>query len=85
MFGNAELAFKKFFKGGAQFSKFKKLEKKLKREQKRLSRKYECLKKQNKTKKGEATRQNIRKQIVKVQKLCQRLLNLREAKTYTIA
>ncbi|ONI44412.1 transposase [Epulopiscium sp. SCG-B10WGA-EpuloA2] len=55
----------------------RKTEKKLKREQKRLSRKYECLKKQNKTKKGEATRQNIRKQVVKVQKLGQRLVNIR--------
>ncbi len=58
-------------------SRVKKLEKKLKREQVRLSRKYECLKKQSKTKKGEATRQNIRKQIVKVQKLHQRLANIR--------
>ncbi len=58
-------------------SNVKKLEKKLKREQKRLSRKYDCLKKQNKTKKGESTRQNIRKQIVKVQRLHQRLTNIR--------
>lgn len=58
-------------------SKVKKLEKKLKREQVRLSRKYECLKKQNKTKKGEATRQNIHKQVVKVQRLHQRLTNIR--------
>lgn len=58
-------------------SRVKKLEKKLKREQVRLSRKYECLKKQNKIRKGEATRQNIRKQIVKVQKLHQRLANIR--------
>ncbi|ABX43441.1 transposase, IS605 OrfB family [Lachnoclostridium phytofermentans ISDg] len=58
-------------------SRVKKLEKKLKREQVRLSRKYECLKKQNKIRKGEATRQNIRKQIVKVQRLHQRLANIR--------
>lgn len=58
-------------------SRVKKLEKKLKREQVRLSRKYECLKKQNKNRKGEATRQNIRKQIVKVQRLHQRLANIR--------
>lgn len=58
-------------------SRVKKLEKKLKREQVRLSRKYECLKKRNKTKKGEATRQNIHKQVVKVQKLHQRLANIR--------
>lgn len=58
-------------------SRVKKLEKKLKHEQVRLSRKYECLKKQNKTKKGEATRQNIYKQVVKVQRLHQRLGNIR--------
>lgn len=55
----------------------KKLEKKLKREQRRLSRKYESIKKQNKNRKGEATRQNIRKQVVKVQRLYQRLNNIR--------
>lgn len=53
----------------------KKLEKRLKREQVRLSRKYECLKKQNK--KGGATRQNIRKQVVRVQSIHQRLNNIR--------
>ena len=59
-------------------SKIKKLEKKLKREQKKLSRKYESLKKQNKTEeKGGATRKNISKQTVKVQKLHQRLANIR--------
>ena len=55
----------------------KDLEKKLKREQRRLSRKYESLKKKIK-KEGVATRQNIQKQIVKVQKLHQRLSNSRE-------
>ena len=58
-------------------SRIKKTEKKLKREQRRLSRKYESFKKQNKNRKGEATRQNIRKQIAKVQKLHQRLTNIR--------
>lgn len=58
-------------------SRVKKLEKKLKREQVRLSRKYESLKKPNKARKGEATRQNIRKQIAKVQKLHQALTNIR--------
>jgi putative transposase len=53
------------------------LEKKLKREQRKFSRKYEGLKKRNKKEKGEATRQNIRKQIVKVQKLHQRLSSIR--------
>lgn len=54
----------------------KKLEKKLKREQRCLSRKYEDLKKRNK-KKGEATRQNIQKQVSKVQKLHHRIDNIR--------
>lgn len=58
--------------------RIKKLEKKLKREQKRLSRKYESLKLRNKKEKGgNATRQNIQKQVVKVQKLHQRLVNIR--------
>ena len=55
----------------------KKLEKKLLRQQKRLSRKYESLKLRNKKEKGEATRQNIQKQIAKVQILYQRLNNIR--------
>ena len=54
------------------------LEKKLKREQRRLSRKYESLKVKNKETKGEATRLNIHKQIIKVQKLHQRLSSIRE-------
>lgn len=59
-------------------STVKKLEKKIKREQKKLSRKYESLKQiRRKEEKGEATRQNIQKQIVKVQKLHQRLANIR--------
>ena len=59
-------------------STVKKLEKKLKYEQKKLSRKYESLKLRNKIKKeGNATRQNIQKQILKVQKLHQRLTNIR--------
>jgi len=59
----------------------KKVEKELKREQRRLSRKYESLKIRNKNIKkegGNATRQNIQKQIVKVQKLHQTLSNIRE-------
>ena len=56
----------------------KKIEKTLKREQRKLSRKYESLKIRNKNiKEGRATRQNIQKQIVKVQKLHQRLTNIR--------
>lgn len=58
-------------------SRVKKLEKKLKREQRKLSRKYESLKVRNKKEKGEVTRQNIKKQIVKVQKLHQTLANTR--------
>jgi len=54
----------------------KKSEKKLKREQRKLSRKYESLKKR-KNLKGEATRQNIKKQVIRVQKLHQRLDNIR--------
>ena len=53
--------------------KIKKLEKKLKKEQRCLSRKYEDLKKRCKKRKGEATRQNIQKQVLKVQKLHQRI------------
>jgi putative transposase len=58
----------------------KTIEKKLKRAQRRLSRKYESLKKRNKILKGEATRQNIRKQVTKVQKLHQKLDNIRTDK-----
>ena len=53
--------------------RIRKLEKKLKREQKRLSRKYEILKKKG----GTATKSNINKEIVKVQKLHHRLDNIR--------
>lgn len=55
----------------------RKLEKSLKRQQRKLSRKYESYKKQNKNLKGEAIRQNIQKQKLKVQKLYQRLDNIR--------
>lgn len=56
----------------------KKVEKKLKREQRKLSRKYESLKIRNKNiEEGKSTRQNIQKQVVKVQKLHQRLTNIR--------
>ena len=62
--------------------KVKKLEKKLKREQRRLSRKYEAYKRRNK-KKGESYKepkvpgQNIQKQVIKVQKLHQRIAHIR--------
>ena len=66
------------FKNINKTSIIKKVEKKLKREQRKLSRKYESLKIRNKNiKEGRATRQNIQKQIIKVQKLHQRLTNIR--------
>ena len=54
----------------------RKLEKQLKREQRCLSRRYEDLKKRNKIRKGEATRQNIQKQVLKVQKIYRRISNI---------
>ncbi|MGO4897315.1 RNA-guided endonuclease InsQ/TnpB family protein [Clostridium perfringens] len=66
------------FKNINKTSTVKKIEKKLKREQRKLSRKYESLKIRNKNiKEGRATGQNIQKQVVKVQKLHQRLANIR--------
>ena len=60
------------FKNVNKTSTVKKVEKKLKREQRKLSRKYESLKIRNKNiEEGRATRQNIQKQVVKVQKLHQ--------------
>lgn len=58
-------------------SQIRKLEKKLRREQRSLSRKYENYKKLNNNLKGVATRQNILKQKLKVQRLYQRLDNIR--------
>ena len=58
-------------------ARLKKLEKQLKREQRCLSRKYEDLKKRNKIKKGNATRQNIQKQVLKVQTIHHRIDNIR--------
>ena len=63
----------KVYKNINKSSRIRKLEKKLKREQRRLSRKYESLKKSKNNLKGEATRQNIRKQKLKVQKLHHKL------------
>ncbi len=66
------------FKNINKTSIIKKVEKKLKREQRKLSRKYESLKIRNKKEKGgNVTSQNIQKQVVKVQKLHQRLANIR--------
>lgn len=67
----------KTYKNINKTSTVKKIEQKLKREQRKLSRKYESLKIRTKKKKGVATRQNIQKQVVKVQKLHQRLTNIR--------
>ena len=58
-------------------AKVKQLEKQLKREQRCLSRKYENLKKRNQKGKGEATRNNIQKQVLKVQKLHHRIEKIR--------
>ena len=55
----------------------RKIEKRLKRAQRELSRKYESLKKRKKEEKGESTQQNIQKQILKVQKLHHQLDNIR--------
>jgi len=54
-----------------------KLEKRLKRQQRKLSRKNESLKERTNIMKGEATRQNIQKQKLKVQKLYHRLNSIR--------
>lgn len=68
----------KIFKNINKKYVIKKLEKKLKREQRKLSRKYESLKIRSKNQKeGRATRQNIHKQIAIVQNLNQKLINIR--------
>lgn len=67
----------KSYKNINKNSRIKKFEKKLRREQRSLSRKYESCKKFNKNLKGGATRQNIRKQKLKIQRLYQRLDNIR--------
>ena len=55
-------------------ARLRNLEKRLRREQRCLSRKYENLKK---TKKGESTQRNIQKQRLKVQKLHHKIDNIR--------
>lgn len=62
----------KVYKNINKTSKIRMLEKKLKREQRGLSRKLESFRKRNKQK-GGATRKNIDKQIVMVQKLYKRM------------
>lgn len=66
----------RIYKNINKTNKIKKLEKSLKRQQRKLSRKYEILKNKNKEK-GGATRQNIQKQLLKVQKLHIKLSNIR--------
>lgn len=66
----------KTYKNINKTSRIRKIEKKLKREQRSFSRKYENYKKINKLK-GGATRQNIQKQKLRIQKLYQRLDNIR--------
>lgn len=67
----------KIYKNINKGSQIRKLKKKLRREQCSLSRKCESYKKLNKNLKGEATRQNIQKQKLKVQKLHHRLDSIR--------
>ena len=67
----------KVYKNVNKTARVKKLKKKLRRAQRRLSRKYESLKMNSKTQEGSATRQNIRKQVRKVQKIHQKLANIR--------
>ena len=64
------------FKNINKTSRVKRIERKLKKEQRTLSRKYESLKLRKNKEKGEATRQNIQKQIAKVQRYHQRLSNM---------
>ena len=63
----------KFFTNINKSAHVRKLEKSLKRQQRKLSRKYESLKKLPNNQKGETTRQNIQKQTLKVQRLHHRL------------
>lgn len=68
---------KTVYKNINKTAKIKNIEKKLIREQRSLLRKYESLKEQKNKKEGKATRQNIQKQVLKVQKLHRRLYNIR--------
>ena len=67
----------RIYKNINKTNKIKKLENSLKRQQRKLSRKYESLKNKNKEKGGIATRQNIQRHLLKVQKLHMRLTNIR--------
>lgn len=70
----------KFYKNINKSNKVKKLEKKLKREQKSLSRKFESLK----LRKEKATRKNIDKNILSIQKIYNRLSNIRTEYTKNV-
>ena len=63
----------KSYKNINKTARIRKLEKSLKRQQRTLSRKYESQKKLPNNRKGEATRRNIQKQKLKVQKLHHKL------------
>ena len=67
----------KTYKNINKKSQIRRIEKKLKREQRSLSRKYEYYKKLNKNLKEVTTRQNIEKQKLKVQKLYHHLDKIR--------
>lgn len=58
-------------------AKLRRLEKQLKREQRCLSRKYEALKKREGKGKEKATRQNIQKQILRLQRRHKRITDIR--------
>ena len=73
----ATISDNKVFKNINKTYKIKKVKKSLKRQQRKLSRKYESLKTRNKKEGGNATRQNIQKQVLKVQKLHNRINNIR--------
>ena len=64
----------RIFRNRNKSVRIRKLEKSLKRQMRKLSRKYESLKKSTNNLKGEATRQNIWKQKLKVQKLYRDIL-----------
>ena len=63
----------RIFRNSNKSVRIRKLEKSLKRQMRKLSRKYESLKKSKNNEKGEATRQNIWKQRLKVQRLHHKL------------
>ncbi len=73
----ATISDKRVYKNINKTNTIKKLKKSLKRQQRKLSGKYESLKIRNKKNGGSATRQNIQKQVLKVQKLHDRLTNIR--------